>query len=85
METSSEAKAIKKLPIQYNSESPQAPPQFDINKLEIAEGLKQLLLNKGCDLNFLLQTEPATLAHQLGIDEYVANLIIRAAKETSAR
>jgi hypothetical protein len=84
METSSEAKGIKKLPIQYSSEFPQAP-QFDTNKLEIAEGLKQLLLNKGCDLNFLLQTEPATLAHQLGIDEYVANLIIRAAKETSAR
>jgi hypothetical protein len=46
--------------------------QSDINRLEIAEGLKQLLFSKGCDLNFLLKGEPASLVQQLGIDEYVA-------------
>jgi hypothetical protein len=59
--------------------------QSDINRLEIAEGLKQLLFSKGCDLNFLLKGEPTSLVQQLGIDEYVARLIIKAAEETNEK
>jgi hypothetical protein len=80
VDASPEAKAIKKSPIQPFSKSPLAT-QSDINKLEIAEGLKQLLLSKGCDLNFLLHVEPGLLAQQLGIDEDIAKLIIKAARE----
>jgi hypothetical protein len=35
-----------------------------IRRLDIADGLKQLLLEKRCDLSFLLQSDAATLAHE---------------------
>lgn len=82
--TSPGAKAVKKTPIQQDATSPTIS-QHDINKLEIAEWLKQLLLSKNCDLNFLLRVEPGSLAQQLGIDEDVAKLIIKAAKEMNSK
>jgi len=57
----------------------------DIYRLDIADGLKQLLYEKQCDLNFLLQSDPASIAHELGIEEYVAKLIIEAAKKTATK
>lgn len=74
MDATPEAKAVRKLP-QF-SKFPLEKP-FDINKLDLPEGLKQLLENEKCDLNFLLQVEPAVLAQQLGIDEDIAKLIIK--------
>ena len=79
MDTSPEVKAVNKFPIQQVSKFPLAK-RSDINQLEIADGLKQLLLSRDCDLNFLLQANAASLAQQLGIDEYVASPIIKAAK-----
>jgi hypothetical protein len=75
-----EAKAARKLPIPQFSKFPLEKP-FDINKLDLPDGLKQLLENEKCDLNFLLQVEPAALAQQLGIDEDIAKLIIKGARD----
>jgi len=52
-----------------------------IRTLDIADGLKQLLLERRCDLNFLLQSDAATVAQELGIEKYVAQIIINAAKK----
>jgi hypothetical protein len=56
-----------------------SPP--DISQLDIADGLKQLLYEKKCDLNFVLQSDAVLLAGELGIEEYVAKIIIDAAKK----
>jgi hypothetical protein len=55
----------------------------DISRLDIADGLKQLLYEKHCDLNFLLQSDAATVADELGIEKYVAQIIIDAAKRAT--
>jgi hypothetical protein len=55
----------------------------DIRHLDIADGLKQLLYEKHCDLNFLLQSDAATVAQELGIEKYVAQIIIDAAKKAT--
>jgi hypothetical protein len=48
--------------------------------LDIADGLKELLHEKKYDLNSLLQSDAASVSGRLGIDEYVAKMIIDAAK-----
>ena len=77
-------KAVKKLPIDQVSKNPLVAP-FDIHGLDLPEGLKQLLEDKKWDLNFLLQVEPSVLAQRLGIDEDIAKLIIKAAKNTNSK
>jgi CheY-like chemotaxis protein len=52
-----------------------------INHLDIAEGLKDALVRYGFKLDSLLIIQPNNLAQILGIDEYVANLIISAAHD----
>jgi len=54
--------------------------QLEINELDVAEGLKQLLCEKKYDLNSILQSDAVSLAGELGIEEYVAKIIIDAAK-----
>jgi hypothetical protein len=49
-----------------------------INHLDIAEGLKDILLINGFDFESLLIIRPHDLAEMLGIDEYVAKIIITA-------
>ena len=49
-----------------------------INHLDIAEGLKDVLVRYGFKLDSLLIMQPNNLAEILGIDEYVAKLIISA-------
>ncbi|MFL6360731.1 MAG: response regulator [Nitrososphaeraceae archaeon] len=49
-----------------------------INHLDIAEGLKDALVRYGFKLDSLLIMQPNNLAEILGIDEYVAKLIISA-------
>ena len=56
-------------------------PQPEIYRLDIADGLKQLLYEKNWDLSFLLQSDAASIARELGIEEYVAKIIIDAAKK----
>jgi chaperonin GroEL (HSP60 family) len=51
--------------------------------LDIADGLKQLLFEKHFDLNFLLKSDAATLAQELGIEKYVAQIIIEAARKAT--
>ena len=50
-----------------------------INHLDIAEGLKDILLIHSFDLESLLIIRPHDLAEMLGIDEYIAKIIIGAA------
>ncbi len=52
----------------------------EIYQLDIAEGLKQLLYEKKYDVNSLLQSDAASVSARLGIEEYVAKIIIDAAK-----
>jgi hypothetical protein len=84
VDASPEAKAVKKLPIDQVSKVPLEAPS-DVHELDLSEGLKQLLEDKKCDLNYLLQVEPAKLARQLGIDEDIAKLIIKAAKDANSK
>jgi hypothetical protein len=57
----------------------------DVSSLDIADGLKQLLCEKKCDLNLLLRSDAASIAEELGIEQYVARLIIDAAKRTATK
>src|SRR5215469_18654206 len=52
-----------------------------INRLEIADDLKQLLLSKNFTFKSLLDASALDLAAILGIDEYVAKIIIKATKD----
>jgi hypothetical protein len=54
---------------------------LEINELDIADGLKELLYEKKYDLNSILQSDAASVAVDLGIEEYVAKIIIDAAKK----
>ena len=47
-----------------------------INQLDIADGLKELLINNGFTIRLLLKTSTSELAKILGIDEYIAKSIL---------
>jgi hypothetical protein len=53
----------------------------DIIDMPIADGLKEALLNSGFTRNQILTFTTAELASILEIDQYVANLILNAAKQ----
>ena len=55
-----------------------------INSLDIADGLKELLIKYELTLEDLLTMSISDLAQYLGIDLYVANLISNAAKKYSS-
>jgi len=52
----------------------------DIQALPIADGLKDFLINEGFTIHRILQTKPNDLAAMLGIEEYVAKIILNAAE-----
>jgi hypothetical protein len=52
-----------------------------INQLDVADGLKELLISNGFTLRLLLKTSDSELAKNLGIDEYIAKLVQDAAKK----
>ena len=54
--------------------------QLELSELDIADGLKELLYEKKYNLNSLLQSDAPSVSGRLGIDEYVAKMIIDAAK-----
>jgi hypothetical protein len=69
------------------SETLEYPDNDDnmINHLDIAEGLKNILVSQGFNLELLLIMRPPDLAEMLGIDEYVAKIIIGAAHNIKKR
>lgn len=54
--------------------------QLEICRLDIADGLEQLLHEKKYDLNSLLQSDPASVSGELGIEIFVTKFITDAAK-----
>ena len=52
--------------------------------VDIADGLKELLFEKKCDTDSLLQSDAASVSRDLGIEEYVGKIIIDAAKRKAA-
>ena len=47
-----------------------------VNQLDIADGLKELLIDKGLvSLESILNTSSSDLANTLGIDQYIAEII----------
>ena len=52
----------------------------DILELEIADGLKELLMDYGFTRSRILKIHPSDLASILGIEDYVAKIICNAAK-----
>jgi hypothetical protein len=59
------------------------PDNAIINSLDIADGLKELLIKYGFTLEELLTMSISDLAEYLGIDLYVANIISNSAKKLS--
>jgi hypothetical protein len=55
-----------------------------INQLDIADGLKELLISKSFTLKLLLDTPVSGLAKILCIDNYVASIIHDAVKKVVA-
>ena len=52
-----------------------------INQLDLADGLKELLISNGFTLRLVLKTSTSELAKIFGIDEYIAKLVSDAAKK----
>jgi hypothetical protein len=65
---------LKSMDLQYG------PHLSDIQALPIADGLKDVLINQGFTIRRILQTKPNDLAAILGIEEYVAKIILNAAE-----
>jgi hypothetical protein len=64
------------LQIDYSNNNSQA---HDFKSLDIAEGLKDLLIFHGFTIELLLSISATELSNTLGIDEYVANIICQSA------
>jgi hypothetical protein len=54
-----------------------------INSLDIADGLKELLIKNGFTLEGILNKSSSEIAEFLGIDQYVAEIICTAARKFS--
>ena len=52
----------------------------DILELEIADGLRELLMDYGFTRRRILKIRSSDLASMLGIDDYIAKIICNAAK-----
>ena len=53
---------------------------IDILELEIADGLKELLMDYGLTRRRILEIQSSDLASIIGIEDYVAKIICNAAK-----
>jgi hypothetical protein len=67
----------------YFSESKNNRINTHIKSLDIADGLKELLIKYGFTLEVLLNTSSSEIAEFLGIDQYVAEIICTAARKSS--
>jgi hypothetical protein len=52
----------------------------DVKELELADGLKELLMDYGFTSRRILKIPSSDLASILGIDDYIAKIICNAAK-----
>jgi hypothetical protein len=59
------------------------PNDVIINSLDIADGLKDLLIKYRFTLELLLTISPSELSEILGIDKYIAKVICDAARKLS--
>jgi hypothetical protein len=59
------------------------PDDIAINSLDIADGLKELLIKYGFTLEALSNMPSSELAESLGIDQYIAKIICTAARKLS--
>jgi hypothetical protein len=59
------------------------PDDIAINSLDIADGLKELLIKYGFTLEGLSNMPSSELAESLGIDQYIAKIICSAARKLS--
>jgi len=59
------------------------PNDVIINSLDIADGLKDLLIKYRFTLELLLTISPSELSEILGIDKYIARIICNAARKLS--
>ena len=55
----------------------------DVLELELADGLKELLMDYGFNRRRILKIQSSDLASILGIEDYVAKIICNAAKRLS--
>jgi hypothetical protein len=55
----------------------------DIKELDIADGLKELLVGHGFDIKRVLNTSPEDIAKALNIELHVAEIIHKAAMKYS--
>ena len=53
----------------------------DINDLQVADGIKEMLIMRGFTMDKILNTPISTLAESLQIDYYVALLIHKSARK----
>jgi hypothetical protein len=58
-----------------NNNTDDLSDNVDVNSLEIADGLKELLIEHGFTLEGLSHIPPSQLAELLGIDKYIAQII----------
>jgi PHP family Zn ribbon phosphoesterase len=73
----------KKNKTYYFSESKNNHINTHIKSLDIADGLKELLIKYGFTLEVLLNTSSSEIAEFLGIDQHVAEIICTAARKSS--
>jgi hypothetical protein len=59
------------------------PDNVSINSIDIADGLKELLIKYGFTLEELLTMPTSDLAEFLGIDLYIAKIICTTARKSS--
>ena len=73
----------KKNKTNYFTENKNNHINTQINSLDIADGLKELLIKNGFTLEVLLNTSSFEIAEFLGIDQYIAEIICTAARKSS--
>jgi hypothetical protein len=67
----------------YNKNTHSYSDKFAINSLDIADGLKELLIKHEFTLEELSDITSSELADLLGLDKYIAHIIIRSVTKLS--
>ena len=57
----------------------------EIQTLELADGIRERLVIAGYTLQSILKSNPSEISEVLGVDQYVAKLIIDAAKQAASQ
>ena len=78
-----QSKSFNSLLNSMRQRQPQLASYIDaVDRLDIAEGLKELLLLYGIKLELLENMSSNTLAEILGVDEYIARIIIHTVNQS---